>query len=95
MSQLRSVESQRARASRLTSGLPLLQLPHRLLPAQSTDIGGLLTLASPWSGGHAISAKRLSRLQRKSGNLTNDEFDRINRKADKVLDAELVPPMSG
>jgi hypothetical protein len=38
--------------------------------------------------GHAISAKRLSRLQRKSGNLTKDEFDRINRKADKVLDAE-------
>jgi len=35
--------------------------------------------------GHAISAKRLSRLQRKAGNLTKDEFDRINRKADKVL----------
>lgn len=39
--------------------------------------------------GHAISAKRLSRLQRKSGNLTKDEFDRINRKADKVMEAEL------
>jgi hypothetical protein len=38
--------------------------------------------------GHAISAKRLSRLQRKTGNLTKDEFDRINRKADKVLEAE-------
>ena len=38
--------------------------------------------------GHAISGKRLSRLQRKAGNLTKDEFDRINRKADKVLDAE-------
>jgi hypothetical protein len=38
--------------------------------------------------GHAISAKRLSRMQRKTGNLTKDEFDRINRKADKVLDAE-------
>ena len=38
--------------------------------------------------GHAIRAKRLSRLQRKAGNLTKDEFDRINRKADKVLDAE-------
>jgi hypothetical protein len=36
--------------------------------------------------GHAISAKRLSRLQRKRGNLTKDEFERINRKADKVLD---------
>ena len=35
--------------------------------------------------GHAISAKRLSRKQRKDGNLTRDEFDRINRKADKVL----------
>ena len=35
--------------------------------------------------GHAISAKRLSRKQRKDGNLTNDEFERINRKADKVL----------
>jgi hypothetical protein len=38
--------------------------------------------------GHAISAKRLSRMQRKAGNLTKDEFDRINRKADKVLDSE-------
>ena len=37
--------------------------------------------------GHAISAKRLSRKQRKAGNLTKDEFDRINRKADKVLDS--------
>lgn len=35
--------------------------------------------------GHAISAKRLSRKQRDDGNLTTDEFDRINRKADKVL----------
>jgi hypothetical protein len=32
--------------------------------------------------GHAISAKRLSRKQRKAGNLTKDEFERINRKAD-------------
>jgi hypothetical protein len=38
--------------------------------------------------GHAISAKRLSRKQRKDGNLTSDEFDRINRKADKVLSAK-------
>jgi hypothetical protein len=38
--------------------------------------------------GHAISAKRLSRKQRKAGNLTKDEFERINRKADKLLDAE-------
>jgi hypothetical protein len=35
--------------------------------------------------GHAISAIRLSRLERKRGNLTKDEFDRINRKAEKVL----------
>ena len=35
--------------------------------------------------GHAISAKRLSRKQRKDGNLTKVEFERINRKADKVL----------
>jgi hypothetical protein len=35
--------------------------------------------------GHAISAKRLSRQQRKAGNLTKDEFDRINRKAHKML----------
>ena len=38
--------------------------------------------------GHAISAKRLSRMQRKAGNLSKDEFDRINRKADKVLKAD-------
>lgn len=38
--------------------------------------------------GHAISAKRLSAKQRKDGNLTKDEFDRINRKADKILDAK-------
>jgi hypothetical protein len=38
--------------------------------------------------GHAISALRLSRLQRKRGNLTQDEFERINRKAHKVLHAK-------
>jgi hypothetical protein len=38
--------------------------------------------------GHAISAKRLSRKNRKDGNLTKDEFDRINRKADKILEDE-------
>ena len=37
---------------------------------------------------HAISAKRLSAKQRKDGNLTKDEFERINRKADKVLKAK-------
>ena len=39
--------------------------------------------------GHAISAKRLSRQQRTAGNLTKDEFARINRKADKVLEADV------
>jgi hypothetical protein len=38
--------------------------------------------------GHAISAKRLAAKQRKDGNLTKDEFDRINRKADKVLERD-------
>ena len=38
--------------------------------------------------GHAISAKRLSRKQREDGNLTKDEFDRINRKADRILSDE-------
>jgi hypothetical protein len=38
--------------------------------------------------GHAISAKQRSRRERKRGNLTKDEFDRINRKADKVIRAE-------
>ena len=38
--------------------------------------------------GHAISAKRLARKNRKDGNLTKEEFDRIERKADKVLDSE-------
>ena len=35
--------------------------------------------------GHAISAKRLARKNRKGGNLTKDEFERIDRKADKML----------
>ena len=38
--------------------------------------------------GHAISAKRLARKNRKDGNLTKDEFERIDRKADKVIDAD-------
>lgn len=35
--------------------------------------------------GHAISAKRLARKNRKEGNLSKDEFERINQKADKVI----------
>ena len=38
--------------------------------------------------GHAISAKRLSKLEKERGNLTKDEFERINRKADKLLKKE-------
>jgi len=37
---------------------------------------------------HAISAKSRSRKQRKAGNLTKDEFDRINRKADRIIEEE-------
>lgn len=35
--------------------------------------------------GHAISAIRRSERERARGNLTKDEFDRINRKARKIL----------
>jgi hypothetical protein len=38
--------------------------------------------------GHAISAKRLARKNRKDGNLTQDELARIDRKADKIIAAE-------
>jgi trimethylamine:corrinoid methyltransferase-like protein len=38
--------------------------------------------------GHAISAKRLARKNKKAGNLTEDEFERIERKADKVIAAD-------
>ena len=37
---------------------------------------------------HAVSAKGRAKKQRKAGNLTKEEFDRINRKADKVLEEE-------
>ena len=37
---------------------------------------------------HAISAKSRSRKQRKAGNLTKNEFDRINRKADRIIEEE-------
>ena len=35
--------------------------------------------------GHAISAKRLSKKNLAEGNLTKEEYTRINSKADKVL----------
>ena len=36
--------------------------------------------------GHAISAIRRSEAERAAGNLTQDEFERINRKARKMLE---------
>ena len=36
--------------------------------------------------GHAISAIRRSARERERGNLTKDEFDRINRKAHRILE---------
>ena len=38
--------------------------------------------------GHAISAVRLARKNRKDGNITKEEFERIERKAHKVLEAD-------
>jgi hypothetical protein len=38
--------------------------------------------------GHAISALQRSKKQREEGNLTKDEFDRIQRKAKRVIKAE-------
>jgi hypothetical protein len=35
--------------------------------------------------GHAISAVRLAKKNRKDGNLTKDEYKRIRRKAHKIL----------
>jgi len=35
--------------------------------------------------GHAISAIRRSARERERGNLTKDEYDRINRKARRIL----------
>jgi hypothetical protein len=35
--------------------------------------------------GHAISAKRRSKKQLDDGNLTKDEFERINRKANRII----------
>jgi hypothetical protein len=37
---------------------------------------------------HAVSAKSRAKQQRRAGNLTKDEFDRINRKADKIIDQD-------
>jgi hypothetical protein len=37
---------------------------------------------------HAISAKRLAKKNLKDGNLSKNEFERINRKAGKVLKSD-------
>jgi hypothetical protein len=57
-------------------------LPEKARTAEARKETGNYPMPDP---GHAVSAKRLSRKQRKAGNLTRDEFERINRKADKVL----------
>jgi hypothetical protein len=45
MSNLRALEFQRSREDRLTSGLPVLRLSHRVLPAQRwADFYSLLML---------------------------------------------------
>jgi hypothetical protein len=38
--------------------------------------------------GNAIRVRRLSRQPRKAGNLTKDQFDCIDPKAEKILEAE-------
>jgi hypothetical protein len=60
-------------------------LPEKARSAEAKKETGNYPMPDP---GHAISAKRLSRKQRKDGNLTKTEFERINRKADKVLKAK-------
>ena len=51
------------------------------------DVRALVTERVGRSNGK-ISAKRLARKNRKDGNLTKEEFDRIERKADKFLGSE-------
>ena len=60
-------------------------LPEKARSAEAKKETGNYPMADE---GHAISAKRLSRMQRQEGNLTEDEFDRINRKADRILRAK-------
>jgi hypothetical protein len=76
--------------ARLRAKLParVFGLPEKARTAKARKESGNYPMPD---GGHAISAIRLSRLQRKRGNLTKDEFDRINRKAHKVLRDEGSP----
>jgi len=60
-------------------------LPEKARTAEAKKETGNYPMPDP---GHAISAKRLSMKQRKDGNLTKGEFERVNRKADKVLKAK-------
>ena len=60
-------------------------LPERARSAEAKKESGNYPIPDR---GHAISAKRLARKNRKDGNLTKDQFERINRKADKVLGPE-------
>ena len=60
-------------------------LPERARSAEAKKESGNYPMPDE---GHAISAKRLSAKQSEDGNLTKDEFDRIKRKADKILKAE-------
>ena len=58
-------------------------LPEKARTAEAKKETGNYTMPDH---GHAVSAKRLAKKNRKDGNLTKDEFDRINRKADKVIE---------
>ena len=42
--------------------------------------------------GHAVSALQRSKKQREEGNLTKDEFERIQRKAKRVIQRESSEP---
>ena len=57
-------------------------LPEKARTAEAKKETGNYPMPDP---GHAISAKRLAKKNRKNGNLTKDELERIERKADKVL----------
>lgn len=60
-------------------------LPEKARSSEAKKETGNYPMPDP---GHAVSAKRLAGKNRKDGNLTKDEFERINRKADKIHDAD-------
>jgi len=57
-------------------------LPERARTEQARREGGNYPIPDK---GHAISALRLSQLEYERGNLTRDEYDRIQRKAKTKL----------